>query len=91
MRNICFYFQVHQPYRLRSYSFFNIGKSGEYFDEGLNKMVMEKVAAKCYLPTNALLLDLINQFKGKFKVCYSISGVALDQFEHGKPALLRRT
>ena len=25
-KSICFYFQVHQPYRLRTYRFFEIGK-----------------------------------------------------------------
>ncbi|MBR9692617.1 alpha-amylase [Candidatus Woesearchaeota archaeon] len=88
MVNICFYFQVHQPERLRNYSVFEIGKANGYFDEKKNDEVMKKVAKKCYLPMNALLLKLIDRHKGKFKVAFSISGTALDQFEKFAPEVL---
>lgn len=81
MKNICFYFQVHQPMRLRTYSFFDIGTKHDYFDDKVNHEIMRKVAEKCYLPTNQLMLDLINEHKGHFRISYSISGVCLDQFE----------
>jgi alpha-amylase len=81
MKNICFYFQVHQPFRLKDYRFFNIGNDDQYFDEENNYKIMRKVAHKCYLPTNQLMLDLIHQHKGNFRIAYSISGTALDQFE----------
>ena len=81
MKKICFYFQVHQPMRLKSYRFFDISKDHNYFDEEANRRIMRKVADKCYLPMNQLLLDLIYEFKGEFKVSFSISGTALDQFE----------
>ncbi len=86
--NICFYFQVHQPYRLRTYSVFDIGQSKNYFDDEKNKEIMLKVAKKCYLPTNKLILDLIKKHKGAFKVAFSISGVALQQFEECAPEVL---
>lgn len=88
MKTICFYFQVHQPYRLRRYRFFDIGKNHNYFDEFANRSIMRKVAEKCYLPTNKLMLDLINEFGFKFKISYSISGTALDQFELYAPDVL---
>lgn len=88
MKTICFYFQVHQPYRLRRYRFFDIGKNHNYFDEFANRSIMRKVAEKCYLPTNKLMLDLINEFGSRFKISYSISGTALDQFEHYAPDVL---
>ena len=88
MKNICFYFQVHQPFRLRPYRFFDIGTNHDYFDEKVNHEIMRKVAEKCYLPTNALLLDLINEHQGKFKISFSISGTALDQFEKYAPDVL---
>jgi alpha-amylase len=88
MVSICFYFQVHQPERLRRYSVFDIGKNNEYFDEKKNREVMEKVARKCYLPMNALLLKLIEMHKGNFKLAFSISGTALDQFERYAPEVL---
>jgi len=88
MRNICFCFQVHQPLRLRRYRFFDIGNDHYYYDDYTNESVMRKVVAKSYLPTNELLLKLIHKHKGKFKVSFSISGVALEQFRLYAPEVL---
>ena len=88
MVSVCFYFQVHQPFRIKNYNIFSIGNSHEYFDEEKNKEICQKVAKKCYLPTNKIILDLINNTKGKFRVAYSISGVALEQFEKYSPEVL---
>lgn len=88
MVSVCFYFQVHQPFRLRKYSVFDIGNNSDYFDEHKNRQIIEKVARKCYLPTNKLLLKLIKKHKGNFKVSFSISGVALDQFQKYAPEVL---
>ncbi|MCK5085615.1 glycoside hydrolase family 57 protein [Candidatus Parcubacteria bacterium] len=92
MPSICFYFQVHQPYRIKKYSVFDIGNDHNYFkDENLNekgnKAVMEKVARKCYLPTNKILLDLIHKHP-EFKISYSFSGTALEQMENFAPEVL---
>jgi len=88
MPSVCFYFQVHQPYRLRRYSVFEIGNNQDYFDHDKNRQVMEKVANKCYRPMNMLLLDLIKKLDGKFKVAFSITGVALEQFEKYTPDVI---
>ncbi len=88
MKNICFYFQVHQPFRFRRYRFFDIGNDHYYYDDYTNEGVMNKVAQKSYLPTNKLLLKLLKQYKGKFKVSFSISGVAIDQFKLYAPEVL---
>ena len=88
MRSICFYFQVHQPFRLRTYRFFDIGKDHNYFDDYNNQAIMRRVADKCYLPMNNLLLNLINEYGTAFKVSFSISGTALDQFEQYTPDVL---
>jgi alpha-amylase len=88
MRTICFYFQVHQPFRLKPYRFFDIGEDHHYWDDFLNRNVIRKVAQKCYLPMNALLLELIHQYKGKFKVAFSLSGTFLDQMEAYAPDVL---
>jgi alpha-amylase len=88
MKNICFYFQVHQPFRLRTYRFFDIGKNHHYFDEQANSSILAKVAAKCYLPANNTLLELIRQYGSRFKVSFSISGTALDQFERYAPEVM---
>ncbi|MFC1691263.1 glycoside hydrolase family 57 protein [Nanoarchaeota archaeon] len=91
MVSICFYFQVHQPKRLKNYSVFDIGKNNDYFDSIKNAEICRKVARKCYLPTNALMLDLINKYKKQkqqFKISYSISGIALEQFELYAPEVI---
>ena len=86
MASVCFYFQVHQPFRLRPYSIFD--SDSNYFDEFKNAQVCRKVARKCYLPANRLILDLIKRFEGRFKVSYSITGVLLEQLEAYAPEVL---
>ena len=88
MRYICFYFQVHQPYRLRKYRFFDIAHRHDYYDDFQNKYILQRVANKCYLPMNQLLLDLIQQYGERFKVSFSISGVALEQFREYVPEVV---
>ena len=88
MLYINFYFQVHQPFRLNQFSAIEIGRSKPYFDDKLNQMVMNKVADKCYIPTNKLLLELIKRYKGQFKVSFSITGVAIEQFKLWRPDVL---
>ncbi len=88
MRTICFYFQVHQPFRLRRYRFFDIGNDHHYYDDFANRTIMRKVADKCYLPTNQLMYDLIQEYGNRFRISYSISGTALDQFEMYAPEVI---
>ena len=87
-KSICLYFQVHQPTRLRLYRFFDIGKDSHYYDDFANRTILRRVAQKCYLPMNQLMLDLINKNKGKFKIAYSISGSALEQFQRFAPEVI---
>ena len=87
-KSICLYFQVHQPTRLRLYRFFDIGKDSHYYDDFANRTILRRVAQKCYLPMNALMLELIQRSKGKFKIAYSISGSALDQFQRFAPEVI---
>jgi len=81
MTSICLYFEVHQPVRLNHFSVFHIGGEGpapHYFNEKLNEEIFTKVAKKCYLPTNNMLLDLINQFDGKFRISFSLTGTFIE-------------
>ena len=87
-KSICFYFQVHQPYRLRTYRFFEIGKKHYYSDDYNNRMIMRRVAEKCYLPMNALLMRQIEQWGGKMKLALSFSGIVLEQMEQFAPDVL---
>jgi alpha-amylase len=88
MPNVCLYFQVHQPQRLKRVSYFDIGHLHEYEDDEENRRILERVAGKCYLPANALLLRLIEEQAGKFRVAFSLSGVILDQLEQHRPDVL---
>ena len=92
MASICFYFQVHQPFRVKPYSVFDIGEDRQYFGDQShlnlnNGRILRKVADKCYLPTNAAMLALLERHP-EFRVTYSISGTALDQFESYAPEVL---
>ena len=92
MSSVCLYFHVHQPYRVRRYSFFDIGEERSYFgEEGdtdrNNVRVMEKVARKCYLPATAMWLELLERHP-ELRLSFSISGVALDQFRKYTPEVL---
>ncbi|HLC66235.1 MAG TPA: glycoside hydrolase family 57 protein, partial [Candidatus Nanoarchaeia archaeon] len=88
MVSICLYFQVHQPLRLRKYSVFEVGQHRHYFDDDKNREIMRKIAEKCYLPATALLKELVALHQGKFKVAFSFSGIALEQFSLYAPEVL---
>jgi alpha-amylase len=85
---ICLYFEVHQPFRLKRYRFFDLGHDHYYYDDFTNESILRKVTEKCYLPANNVLMDLITKYKGKFKVTFSLSGLAIDQFRLYAPEVL---
>jgi alpha-amylase len=86
--SVCFYFQLHQPYRLRDYGVFDVGRRSDYFDAKLDEAVMRKVAAKCYRPMNRLVEDLVDRTEGRFRAAYSITGTALEQMERWAPDVI---
>lgn len=88
MKNICLYFQVHQPFRLKRYRFFDMGKDHYYYDDYLNKLILKKVASRSYLPTNELLFSLLTEHMGQFKVSFSLTGILLDQLELYAPEVI---
>ncbi len=81
MKTICFYFQIHQPIRLKRYRFFDIGSDHYYYDDFSNEDILKGIADRSFLRANAMLLDMIKEYNGKFKVAFSVSGVALEQLE----------
>ena len=87
MKKICLCFQIHQPYRLRRYRFFDIGNSHYYSDDYLNEEVFERIADTCYLPANRMLLELFKAYPD-FSVSFSLSGLAIEQMEYYKPELI---
>ncbi len=90
MPAVCFYFQVHQPYRLRPFTIFDVGVGDRpsYFDDAKNAEIIRRVADKCYRPTNRLLLDLIDRHAGAFSVAFSLTGTVIDQLAAHAPDVL---
>ncbi|MCX6665462.1 MAG: glycoside hydrolase family 57 protein [Euryarchaeota archaeon] len=92
MPSVCLYFEVHQPVRLNHFSVFDIGSANNtystYFDHKKNRAIFEKVANKCYLPTNKLMLDLIRKYEGRFRISYSLTGTFIEYCELFMPWVL---
>lgn len=86
MPAVCFYFQVHQPHRLRRYSVFDTDE--RYFDDAKNAEIMRKVAEKCYRPATRVLLEQVRRHAGAFRIAFSLSGTALEQMESYAPDAL---
>lgn len=88
MRNICFYFQIHQPMRLKRYRFFDIGKDPYYYDDFQNEDRIRKVVEQSYLTANRTIAEMIRSSNGKFKCSFSISGIAIEQLEQFAPEVI---
>lgn len=82
------YFQIHQPVRLRKYHFFDIGKDHHYYDDFANRSRVRKVTERCYLPVSRMVLDLIGKYGKNFKVSFSVTGLAVEQFRMYAPEVL---
>ena len=87
MKAICFYFQIHQPFRLKRYRFFDIGNDHYYYDDFANDDILTRIAQRSYIPAAETLLHLLEQYPG-FSCAFSISGVALEQLEQYVPEFI---
>ena len=87
-KSICFYFQVHQPYNLRTYRFFDVGKRHFYNDEYRNRTEMRRLADRCYLPMNKVLMEQIKKYGDKVKFAFYFSGQAIEQMQQYAPDAL---
>lgn len=88
MNKICFHFQISQPFRLRTYRFFDINVNHDYFDEYQNHYLAQRLAERCYLPANQMMLELIQQHPGQFKLSFSIDGSSIMLFKNYCPAVI---
>lgn len=88
MKAICFYFQIHQPFRLKTYRFFDIGNDHYYYDDFSNDDIVTRIAHRSYLPANETLLRIIREHGQRFKVAFSITGTALEQLEQYVPEFI---
>lgn len=88
MKAICFYFQIHQPFRLKRYRFFDIGNDHYYYDDFANDDIVTRIAHRSYIPAAESLLRMIEQTGGKFRCAISVTGTALEQFEQYVPEFI---
>jgi len=90
MKNVCFYFKIHQPYRLKRYRFFDIGKDHYYYDDFANDEIISRLAENSYIPMCDTLLEMIHESNGAFKCAISVSGTALEQLQLYVPDVIDR-
>ncbi len=88
MRNLCFYFQIHLPFRLKRYRFFEIGQDHYYYDDLQIEDRIRNVVEQSYLTANRTIADMIRSSNGKFRCAFSISGPALEQLEQYAPEVI---
>lgn len=81
MKNVCFYFKIHQPYRLKRYRFFDIGNDHYYYDDFADDEIITRLAENSYMPMCDTILDMIRETNGAFKCAISVSGTALEQLQ----------
>lgn len=88
MKSICFYFQIHQPFRLKRYRFFDIGNDHYYYDDFANDDIVTRIAHRSYIPMAQTLLDMINSGEGDFRCAISITGTAIEQLQQYVPEFI---
>ncbi len=88
MKNICFCFQMHAPYRLKRYRFFEIGHDHYYYDDMATEEHVNWLVETSYLPLCQTLKDMISLSKGKFHCALSISGTMIEMFEQFNPEMI---
>ncbi len=88
MKSVCFYFQIHQPFRLKRYRFFDIGNDHYYYDDFANDDIVTRIAEQSYIPMAKTLLSIIEQNGKAFKCAISITGTAIEQLEQYVPEFI---
>ncbi len=91
MKDICLGFEVHQPYRIRAKLDEKLPLEERYFDNEKNRTILDRVCRKCYLPATQIIRENVEKFESEdkpFKVCFSISGVLLEQLERWRRDVL---
>lgn len=88
MKNVCFCFKIHQPFRLKRYRFFDIGNDHYYYDDFADDEIISRVAAQSYIPMANTLLEMIEKSKKAFKFAIMISGTAIEQLQLYQPEVI---
>jgi len=90
MKSVCFYFTIHQPYRLKRYRFFDIGNDHYYYDDFADDEIITRLANVSYMPMADTLLEMIKNSNGSFKCSISISGTAIEQLQIYVPEFIEK-
>ena len=88
MKTICLYFELHQPFQLRRYRFFDIGTDHYYYDDYANETFIQDLATRSYVPALQTLLEMVRESDGYFKVAFALSGVGLELLEIYAPQVI---
>ena len=88
MKAIDLNFEIHQPFRLKRYRFFDIGNDHYYYDDFLNDDIVTRLVHESYIPAAESLLRMIEESKGAFRCSFNISGIAIEQFEIYAPEFI---
>jgi len=103
VRDIVLFFEVHQPYRLDRRMLEKLMSSAlrgslepkhledVIFDQGLNRLVIERAANKCYIPALRIILENVKSFMNSdkvFTVSFGISGVFIEQASKWAPKVV---
>ena len=88
MKNICFCFQMHAPYTLKRYRFFEIGQDHYYYDDMQTEDHVASLISTSYMPLCKTIAEMIRLSKGRFHCALSVSGIMLEMFEQYDPAMI---
>ena len=88
MKNICFCFQMHAPYKMKRYRFFEIGQDHYYYDDMQTEEHLEYLVNTSYLPLCNTIKEMIRLSKGRFHCALSVSGTTLEMFQQFAPEMI---
>lgn len=88
-KKLCFYLQLHQPFRLTDFSVFDIDGKKDYFygpKAATNEEIFNRVSDKSYLPMCEMMYKMSTEFGVHWTI--SMSGVWIEQAEKYRPDVL---
>jgi len=95
MTNLCAYFQIHQPHRLRRLRVLDIGSvarggvgTASWFDEDLDRRLLRRVVERCYRPATRELLSHARRYGRDFRIAFGVTSTVLAQLECEAPDVL---
>jgi len=88
MKNICFCFQMHAPYRLKRYRFFEIGQDHYYYDDMATEEYITWLTQTSYMPLCQTIREMIKLSKNRFRCALAVSGTMLELFEQYIPEMI---